>query len=1089
VVLAQPSHQLDDQSAEAGLDAVPLVDPTPGLHNVPNIAPNKSVNNISRVSTLPPDYVQATTTTSAAPVYSKGSRSITFSAIRVPGIVTGHVQVGGNSSEGDASAAGAEGVRPPANSPLGAETIQPYSEIIPPNNDSPSTIEIATPSAENDELAVNIGQSNPDNTSQITLDISDYDHHSVNIINPRAHQSFRNYKQLFKSFSQAIALDHIRQTEQTKRAMTQLFDSLADERARNMPLHLAMKDMEEVIQQMEQQALDRLAIIQKRVRTTLARTLDFQEYSGPRLFIVLPKILRPRDHSLSLTASQFRLYFLCECGPHTMSENTRRPHEIHFANHEGYDLERPEEFFKRYKTYVLTMAQMIKYGATVEGVVVPAVERFELADETVPGQGHFKFMKENLGSLVDATISFVQKQQCGTSDGKDDRAEQTDTDEQHEPKGADLRELEWYLKFYSTNYISGNLHRIITPEEHVKCVCADHYRESNFSTVTKELRDFLRSNGGVLYEEMGKVILSLATAMLAQQFYLIISKGCWIQDLSISLDWIVGIEDLRAFATAVNQARILHLTLRGTPLQTETIEGSDMAVMAGAVKHHWFDPIVQAMSDEGIQEKKSEALDWGAMLHVSDPATMTLILDWREDHADGFFDDMISALQHLKTARIYRQQYFMNATFSEGRINLIEAVVPSLDSILDDDWRLLEEGYLSKLTIYREPMAERWNRLFLILQRNPRLSYLRIGELSDNFFRLAQLIALIKKTIGLREGSSALRKVKFYPRDTGIPSSITIIGPTASIRISTQDQRNIPNTGTSKDPHNYDNWYIKRLKMTWGTTDDLALRLDKLTNSQVSRITTLELRPRDLSAIGLDSIDRVIEKSKSLRKFSLILTSLEDEIQLKKAERLLTRYSTMLTSLSLEGGEIHRWRLRLQPICSSRRDLPRMETFCIEGWGTDTVEYVQWIAALVSNPFEPSVSYTPFAESSAQEGFIHEFVNTPDEARLAYRPLKEIRLTGFDLESENWSLLLRALDFAELERLVLRCSNFMLEQLELLIECISLDEGSTFPLTLLSVENSAKAKDKLMSASKELQDRLRHKAPFISIVEETEDPE
>ncbi|KAF9994408.1 hypothetical protein BGZ65_009969, partial [Modicella reniformis] len=98
---------------------------------------------------------------------------------------------------------------------------------------------------------------------------------------------------------------------------------------------------QEEMRQMQQRALDRLAIIQIRVQAILIQNYELHEYPIPRLFIVLPIAVGLCDKFKSLFSEQFRLYFLCECGAYTMSNDSKTPHEIHLAKHEGYDLEQP----------------------------------------------------------------------------------------------------------------------------------------------------------------------------------------------------------------------------------------------------------------------------------------------------------------------------------------------------------------------------------------------------------------------------------------------------------------------------------------------------------------------------------------------------------------------------------------------------------------------------------------------------------------------------------------------------------------------------------------------------------------------------
>ena len=114
------------------------------------------------------------------------------------------------------------------------------------------------------------------------------------------------------------------------------------------------------------------------------------EYPIPRLFIVLPKESTSRTETLgreikNLFADQFTLCFFCECGEHTKPAdgrptNPNLKHEIRIARHEGYDISRPTDFFDKYGSYILTLLQMLKYGVTIVGVVVPPLGQLNIVD-------------------------------------------------------------------------------------------------------------------------------------------------------------------------------------------------------------------------------------------------------------------------------------------------------------------------------------------------------------------------------------------------------------------------------------------------------------------------------------------------------------------------------------------------------------------------------------------------------------------------------------------------------------------------------------------------------------------------------------
>ncbi|KAF9998845.1 hypothetical protein BGZ65_005720 [Modicella reniformis] len=193
----------------------------------------------------------------------------------------------------------------------------------------------------------------------------------------------------------------------SKQSIDQHLNQLQDQ---IVQMQKTMDDKFDKTIRMRQQARNRLTIIQNRVEAILTQIYELHEYPIPRLFIVLPKAVGLRDKFKSPFSDQFRLYFLCECGTHTMSENSNTPHEIHMAKHEGYDLEQPTKFFERYGSYVLTLMQMIKYGIVAAGLFVPPLANFKIVDELDTTQKHLEYVKNNIAPLVDNTIGY-QKQQ------------------------------------------------------------------------------------------------------------------------------------------------------------------------------------------------------------------------------------------------------------------------------------------------------------------------------------------------------------------------------------------------------------------------------------------------------------------------------------------------------------------------------------------------------------------------------------------------------------------------------------------------------------------------------------------------------
>ncbi|KAK3817418.1 MAG: hypothetical protein J3Q66DRAFT_388015, partial [Benniella sp.] len=81
------------------------------------------------------------------------------------------------------------------------------------------------------------------------------------------------------------------------------------------------------------QGLDRLALLRNSVKGLLKGTYELHDSPTPRLFLILPQDASSRN-PLEQSTLSLRLYFLCECGEHIKSTNSKIPHHIHLAKHE-----------------------------------------------------------------------------------------------------------------------------------------------------------------------------------------------------------------------------------------------------------------------------------------------------------------------------------------------------------------------------------------------------------------------------------------------------------------------------------------------------------------------------------------------------------------------------------------------------------------------------------------------------------------------------------------------------------------------------------------------------------------------------------
>ncbi|KAK3817451.1 MAG: hypothetical protein J3Q66DRAFT_430885 [Benniella sp.] len=287
----------------------------------------------------------------------------------------------------------------------------------------------------------------------------------------------------------------------------------------------AFNATQDEMKELQMQALDRLALIQNSVRALSTQNYELHEYPIPRLFIVLPQ-----DDS-----NKLRLYFLCECGEHTRSTNSKIPHHIHLAKHEGYEIAHPKEFFLRYGSYILTILRMLKFGISVAGIAFPAVSLLVRDDTIDRATSGLKMLIGNIQSGMNDAIRFIEKVSMDDANGIGGPLEQLGNSNGLD--GADLRQLEMFLKNKDENKVLGNLYRIVTGEGHVKWVCIDHYRENYQEQAAKAFRDTVETLGGSFDENNGLAKVILRSRVQAEQFYLGLEKAKAVYELRVELFW------------------------------------------------------------------------------------------------------------------------------------------------------------------------------------------------------------------------------------------------------------------------------------------------------------------------------------------------------------------------------------------------------------------------------------------------------------------------------------------------------------------------------------------------------------------------
>lgn len=388
------------------------------------------------------------------------------------------------------------------------------------------------------------------------------------------HAQAQAVREQAESIKQQMALYHESlQSEVAKNSELQTqIHKMAEEADKNIQKILKLQQKQAVI---NQRVMTKLAKIMNKASAILNQTYELHEFPIPRLFIVLPKgnIITAREKIGTVFVNRFRLYFLCECGEHTQRVDgspSALSHHIHLARHEGYDLDRPNEFFRKYGSYVLTLLQVLKYGVTAAGMVAKGLDSLNVVgglDYIVDG---LNMAKKEFIPKVDSAIDYLkdltkaQEQRSrdfGNADSTTAQVNSTSIGKLEGLEGADLRNLASFLEGSDVGMVLGNLYRTVTPKGHVKWVCLDHYRESYGSSAVETFNKAVQENGGKYDQHIGRVTMHFASFTLAKQFYDTMPSTKFVHELELKLDWNVGFDELQGFKQALMRSNISRLVL------------------------------------------------------------------------------------------------------------------------------------------------------------------------------------------------------------------------------------------------------------------------------------------------------------------------------------------------------------------------------------------------------------------------------------------------------------------------------------------------------------------------------------------------
>ena len=298
-------------------------------------------------------------------------------------------------------------------------------------------------------------------------------------------------------------------------------------------------------------------------------------------------------------------------------------------------------------------------------------------------------------------------------------------------------------------------------------------------------------------------------------------------------------------------------------------------------------------------------------------------------------------------------------------------------------------------------------------------------------------------------------------------------------------------------------WTLNTLETNEVFNDTIAATLDNITHQRGSKLASLFLDTSSLTLMGLESMIRIIDRSNHLQRLEFAFSELHEEEQQMKLERLIRRYGKRLTGLKMMGSKTNMWVPKVMALCPTRLQVPALESFglfstvetqlppgCshwiasmaleipeLESFGLFSNDKTQlppgcvsWIASMVSS--KPQEQPTPLIALSTQ------VTNVPSSGPSVceWNPLGSVHLSDIPLQSEDWKVILQAMDFSALKEVRLQGDGFSMDHLKLAIDRVPVN---TNPVARLAFSTHSRLVDKNSDEWASQVARLRSKVPNV----------
>lgn len=619
-------------------------------------------------------------------------------------------------------------------------------------------------------------------------------------------------------------------------------------------------------------------------RTLLDGGARNMHYPAPRLFLVLPAYLNSWSDS-DPTTHIFRLHFICDFRMRGDDPDDLLRH-VHLSNHQGYSLQRPQEFFQAYGNYALRLLQVFERGYTDEIYDVPPLDTFKILTDYDANVAGSRLSKDIIRSLVAKSIAYIQELSLSqlTMEGSLTCSQSV--------------AIKSYLDIHGGDHGEGGLHRYISPisteyreRQHVYWMCQAHAQHRLNQETLEDLMVFAQCHGGHVEMQHSRLKVDLDSKTEADQFISLVQCSGHIFDISIKL------------RGKVTRSLIAELCqdCAGTGATTLELDGITLDIFPRSHVQYSEDLFSSILLRVGLRcitllnypRPREQRIYVGrtSLQLTSSPAQPNYA--WMELHriTENFWNTVLRAPAqrppvynkavrelkmegHISSAviAVTISTFSTHYAFDLNELAFIEVYTTDLSS----DLSVLYSGYIQQLTALLDEIQQD-KELFRVVQANRSLQELNISFEGHNILRHVEHLARIWwdsstsscLTLIDRLTDNQGRVVAKLSRQNG---SLLLEGSTTNRNARTSDA--IPSFIQQQPRLPMDIEFLQWScdNIVCQLDDSYASFLDTATQQHPSVLTLFTLDISRLSRHGLTSIEMVLRRS-SLEHLHVICTS------------------------------------------------------------------------------------------------------------------------------------------------------------------------------------------------------------------------